>query len=67
MQLPQTRRLTLRKQRPDLIKDKVANEAEKIVAAEGTTGFNKTALESLVAATSNTIQMQNDLIKVLLH
>ncbi len=46
----------------DLIKAKVADEAEKIVTSEGTTGFNKAALTSLVNDTATSIKNVNDQI-----
>ena len=46
----------------DLIKAKVADEAEKIVTAEGTTGFSKAALTSLVNDTATSIKNVNDQI-----
>ena len=46
----------------DLIKAKVADEAEKIVTSEGTTGFSKAALTSLVNDTATSIKNVNDQI-----
>ena len=46
----------------DLIKAKVADEAEKIVNDEGTTGFSKAALTSLVNDTATSIKNVNDQI-----
>ena len=46
----------------DLIKAKVADEAEKIVNDEGTTGFSKAALTSLVSDTAASIKNVNDQI-----
>ena len=46
----------------DLIKAKVADEAEKIVKDEGTAGFSKTALTSLVNDTAASIKNVNDQI-----
>ena len=47
----------------DLIKAKVADEAEKIVNDEGTTGFSKAALTSLVNDTATSIKNVNTQIK----
>ena len=47
----------------DLIKAKVADEAEKVATAEGSSGFDKTALANLVNATTTSIKNVNDKIK----
>ena len=47
----------------DLIKAKVADEAEKVVKAEGTTGFDKVAMANLVNDTTTSIKNVNDQIK----
>ena len=47
----------------DLIKAKVADEAEKVVTAEGTSGFNKAALTALVDDTATSIKNVNDQIE----
>ena len=49
----------------DSIKAKVADEAEKIVTAEGTTGFSKAALTNLVNDTATSIKNVNDQIGAL--
>ena len=46
----------------NLIKAKVADEAEKVVTAEGTSGFNKAALVALVDDTATSIKNVNDQI-----
>ena len=46
----------------NLIRDKVADEAEKVVTAEGTTGFDKATLTSLVSDTAISIKNVNDQI-----
>ena len=45
-----------------MIKAKVADEAEKVVTAEGTSGFNKAALVALVDDTATSIKNVNDQI-----
>ena len=47
----------------DLIKAKVADEAQKVATAEGSSGFDKTALANLVNATTTSIKNVNDQIK----
>ena len=47
----------------NLIKAKVADEAEKVVTAEGTSGFNRAALDSLVDDTATSIKNVNDQIE----
>ena len=47
----------------NLIKAKVADEAEKVVTAEGTAGFDKAALTALVDDTATSIKNVNDQIE----
>ena len=47
----------------NLIKAKVADEAEKVVTAEGTSGFSKAALVALVDDTATSIKNVNDQIE----
>ena len=47
----------------NLIKAKVADEAEKVVTAEGTSGFDKAALSALVDDTATSIKNVNDQIE----
>ena len=47
----------------NLIKAKVADEAQKVATAEGSSGFNKAALTALVDDTTTSIQNVNNQIK----
>ena len=47
----------------DLIKAKVADKAAEVATAEGSSGFDKTALSNLVNATATSIKNVNDQIK----